>query len=739
MLELFRIYGKIDLQGGDEANRSIDNIDGGARRATKGIKNFVAGVGKVAAGIGVFKVFSAAVDMVRNSIDGAISRYDTLNSFPRVLQLMGFDAEQSEKAIDKLSDGIDGLPTTLDSVASTTQRIATMTGDLDGAVDTTIALNNAFLASGASTADASRGLEQYVQMLSKGEVDLQSWRSLQETMPIGLNKTAEAFGFTGASAQNDLYDALKDGNITFDQFNDKLVELSNATGGFAEMAREGSSGIRTSWQNMQTAIVKGVADVIGVVDESLDSFGGISGVFDSMKGGIQVFFAWLMTAIPVAISFIERFNPAFQAVHDFIVITVQNIVSYVMTFWGMLVSWWQENNTQILTTAQTIWNTVVSVVSTVIQEVVNFVISIWSTLTTFWQQHGQMIMEATQNFMNVVWNIMQAIWPVIQFLVIDTWNAIKGAIQGAIAVITGIIQFFAALFTGNWSEMWNAIKQIVSGAVQFVWNFIQLWFVGRILKAGKALFTGLRGIITNLWNAVKSIFTSGVNTASNVVNTGFNFIRQIITNILNSIRNTVSNIFNSLRGIVSSAFSRVTSAVRTGINNAYNVVKNKVKDFFNAGKNIVTSIADGIKEATRFVTDAISGVASKVRDFLPFSPAKEGPLEDLDKLDFEGPIGDSIQKGENTIKKKMADMLGSIHPSANVNVGGRVITGRTTQSAAGSQASETGVVATLLQELIQAVREGKNIIMNDREVGRIVEPHVTERQNRKKQTRDAFA
>ena len=58
--------------------------------------------------VSVYLKFSvSAVDMVRNSIDGAISRYDTLNSFPRVLQLMGFDAEQSEKAISKLSDGIE--------------------------------------------------------------------------------------------------------------------------------------------------------------------------------------------------------------------------------------------------------------------------------------------------------------------------------------------------------------------------------------------------------------------------------------------------------------------------------------------------------------------------------------------------------------------------------------------------------------------------------------------------------
>src|SRR5690625_7690884 len=98
-----------------------------------------------------------------------------------------------------------------------------MTVDLYGAVDTTLTLNNAFLASGASTADAERGLQQYVQMLSKGEVDLQSWRTLQETMPYALRETAEAIGFTGESATNDFDDALKAGDITMSEFNDKLI------------------------------------------------------------------------------------------------------------------------------------------------------------------------------------------------------------------------------------------------------------------------------------------------------------------------------------------------------------------------------------------------------------------------------------------------------------------------------------------------------------------------------------
>ena len=99
---------------------------------------------------------------------------------------------------------------------------------MDKSTDTVLALNNAFLASGASTEDASRGMQQFNQMLSTGTVDLESWKTLQETMPLALQKTAEAMGFVGKSAQRDLYAALKDGTVTFDQFNDKLIELEQA-------------------------------------------------------------------------------------------------------------------------------------------------------------------------------------------------------------------------------------------------------------------------------------------------------------------------------------------------------------------------------------------------------------------------------------------------------------------------------------------------------------------------------
>src|SRR5690625_1823967 len=112
-----------------------------------------------------------------------------------------------------------------------------------------------------------------------------------------------------------------------------------------------------------------------------------------------------------------------------------------------------------------------------------------------------------------------------------------------------------------------------------------------------------------------------------------------------------------MRGIVSSAFNGVKSAVSNGIRSAYNAVINFIGKFKDAGRRIVTSIADGIKGAIGAVTGAIKGVASKIRNFLPFSPPKEGPLMDIMDVKWGETIGGGIEKGEGTVAKAMENML----------------------------------------------------------------------------------
>lgn len=224
-------------------------------------------MGDIIKGLGIFSILQKGVDMVAQSVDAAVSRVDTLNKYPKVMQQMGYGADQAANSIKTLSDGIQGLPTTLDGIAASTRQLTIATGSLDTGTKSALALNNAFLASGASAGEAERGLVQYVQMLSSGKVDMQSWRTLNETMTYGLQKTAESFGFAGASAKNDLYAALRDGDITFDKFNSHIIELNEGVGGFAEVAKTATGGIGTAMANMQTAVVRGTANVITQIDK----------------------------------------------------------------------------------------------------------------------------------------------------------------------------------------------------------------------------------------------------------------------------------------------------------------------------------------------------------------------------------------------------------------------------------------------------------------------------------------
>jgi phage-related protein len=78
---------------------------------------------------------------------------------------------------------------------------------------------------------------------------------------------------------------------------------------------------------------------------------------------------------------------------------------------------------------------------------------------------------------------------------------------------------------------------------------------------------------------------------------------------------------------------------------------------YDAGANLIGSIIDGIKSKVSAIGSTMSDVASKIRGYLPFSPAKEGPLSDLNRLDFAGPITDSILGGVPTVQTALDSML----------------------------------------------------------------------------------
>lgn len=259
----------------EEASNHIGLLGRAQQQAESKSTSFTSALKGTAIGMGIYQVAAKAASAVSEQFAGAVSRFDTLNNFPKVMESMGASSKQAHQAIKTLSDGIQGLPTSLDEVATTTQVFMPLSKNANEAAKATLALNDAFLASNATTADASRGLEQYKQMLANGKVDMMGWRSVEETMPASLQKVAKSFGIASGSTQ-ELYSQLSSGKITMKELNDRFIQLDGGANGFHKTALQATNGIGTAFKNMGNRTKIALANVLTGFNDMVKTLTGSS-------------------------------------------------------------------------------------------------------------------------------------------------------------------------------------------------------------------------------------------------------------------------------------------------------------------------------------------------------------------------------------------------------------------------------------------------------------------------------
>lgn len=279
----------------DGVGKAIEKAFGDASKTTgsktgqsigKGLSvGFASKVGAVA-GI-TSNVFSKVASVVTSSLGSAVDRADQMNNFPKVMKNLGYSATDAAASIKKISDALDGLPTTSSAMTGMVQQLAPLTSNLDEATDIALAFNNAMLAGGASTMEQENALTQYTQMLSAGKVDMQAWRSIQAAMPGQLNQVAEAMMGAGHNA-NDLYEAMKSGKFSFDDFNKAVMDLNQNGFGkyasFAQQAKDATQGIGTAMENVKNRVAKAVQKVIDAV--GVENIAGAINRFSSQFGKV---------------------------------------------------------------------------------------------------------------------------------------------------------------------------------------------------------------------------------------------------------------------------------------------------------------------------------------------------------------------------------------------------------------------------------------------------------------------
>ncbi|MCT4432733.1 phage tail tape measure protein [Lactococcus cremoris] len=586
----------------NKADSSMGTLDKNSQNTNTSILD-------IAKGVGVFKLVDSAVGLVRNSLDGAIDRFDTLNKYPVVMQTLGYSASDVDKSMAKLNKGIDGLPTSLDEIVSNTQQLAISTGSLTKGTDTAIALNNAFLASGASTADASRGMQQYVQMLSKGTVDMQSWRTLQETMPVAMDKVAKSFKDQGVNSVSELYDALQSGKITFDDFNSRLIKLNGGVGGFAELAKKNSAGIKTSFSNVKTAVVKGLKNVLSAIDNGMKNagLGSIAQNFDKLKTVVNQVFSAITKAIPPIVATFKTLFDFINQNKDWLGPLIAGITAGVAAYklWkGAITAW--NTVTKIATAVQVAFNAVMD--ANPIMLIVIAIAAVVAGLVYFFTQTetGKKVWASFVDFLKTAWDSVVTFFSGMGQWFSDIWTTVVNTVQSLWGAFTTWVINMAKSIVDGIVNGWNSFKQ---GTVD-LWNATIQW-------------------IKDTWASFKQWVVDSANAIVNGVKQGWENLKQGTIDLWNGMINGLKGIWDGLKQSVGDLIDNV----KTTFNNLKNI------NLLDIGKAIIDGLVKGLKKKWEDGMKFISGIGDWIRKH-------KGPIRVDRKLLI--PAGNAIMNGLNS-------------------------------------------------------------------------------------------
>lgn len=225
---------------------------------------------------------------------------------------------------------------------------------------------------------------------------------------------------------------------------------------------------------------------------------------------------------------------------------------------------------------------------------------------------------------------------------------------GVIKVIQGIGMAFKALniiMKGNIFILIATLAVIAITIIYENWGAISAWF--------KNLWEGIKVLFSNVWEWIKKMFLN--YTPMGLIIKYWVPITNFFKNLWAQVKLVFSKTWEWLKGLfmkytpqglimshwdqITAYFTGLWDKVKNVFSSMWEWIKGLGTKFYDAGKNIITNIWNGIKAMVNKPVEAIRDMAKKMRDYLPFSPAKVGALRDIHKIKLVETIAANIKAG----------------------------------------------------------------------------------------------
>lgn len=612
-------------QAAQKADSAIGKASGGtskfsteADKASRSSQTMNVSAMGILKAVGAYKVASAAVGLVKNSVGSAIQRVDTLNNSARTFENMGFGKGETSKAMEALKKSIQGLPTPLDAAVRGLQLLSASTGDIGKSQQIFEALNNGILGFGGSAEQVDNAVRQLSQSFSNGKVDAETWNSL---IDAGMGPALNALAKTMNMTTGEMKEGLSKGTVSVEQFQDGLIKLNKNGGGglssLQKIAQDSTKGISTSIANMKTAVSRGVANVVTGIDKALakTDLKSISNVINQVGSSMEAGLNKFVEKIPDIVNFITQLVGIIKTLAPVIVPVVAGFTTLTGILKAMQI-------VKTVTGAITAFNAVlmanpiVLVISAIAALVAGFIylwntnedfrnfwISLWDSITKAVSKAVDWIKKAWDN--TVKW--FSDTWQSIKDGANGLWDGITGTVQGAVDSVknawNSITEFFSNLWNGvttTSTNTWGTIVSSVTGA----WEQVKAVFAG-FIEFLNPIFQPMIEFFSGLWEQVKTIFTAAWEVIKTIVMGPVLLIIDLITGNFNQFKEDFAMLWQTL-----------ATAIQTIVQTFVNIVVGFYKSFFQTVINIWNAIVDGVKSLwssfTTWVVDTTKAIVDGI-------------------------------------------------------------------------------------------------------------------------------
>lgn len=513
--------------------------------------------------------------------------------------------------------------------------------------------------------------------------DIQNTENQQDK----LNKAALAFGTMGEDGNTRFIESLTSVGQTYDEVSGSAQNMfdSSATESqkFEASMRQLEQSLIPLGEALMSLANQIIPPLVSGIQKIGEFFGNLSEPMQNfiiILGALIAAFTALVPviyAITLAVTALQIPLLPIIAVIAGIALTIAGIIAIVKN-WGAITEWFGNIWQKVKDKCSEIWSSICSFFTETIPAAWDALVAKFQAIPEWWSGIWQKVHDFFANIWNAILQnpVVQTIVTTIQSLwqnCVSTlqgiWNGIKNIASGAWELIKntilGPVLLLIDLVTGNFTQLkedaqniWNNIKnaasQIWSGIKQVV-SSLALGLVNYV----KTLLSGFRDTASQIWNSVKQ-------TASNI----WSNIKSSVVNTAQNLKQSAVQAFQNLVSGIRNALSSLGSVVRNGFQSAISFITSLPSRALQWGADFINGLKDGILSGVKKITDAVKGVADKIRSFLHFSRPDEGPLRDYESWmpDFMEGLAKGIEKSKSVVTDAIAGVSKDMSINANAMV-----------------------------------------------------------------------